>query len=147
MDLSVVQKCFYFERPHPLLVEILWGWALQGHAGAGHSGDTLGLVQLQGDSGAGHSGDNLGVGHRRDTLTPGTLWGWALQGTGRGEELSLTSNNPIPRVGNNDFLHRRPEPQAPKFTDPCMQLVVENEVSGFLWILQSERAEGFRRSG
>ena len=28
-------ELFYLEHPHPLLVEILWGWALQGDSGAG----------------------------------------------------------------------------------------------------------------
>ena len=50
-------KLFYLERPHPLLVEILWRWALQVHSGAGHGG-----WALQGNSGPGHSGDTLGLG-------------------------------------------------------------------------------------
>ena len=54
----------YFEHPHPLLVEILWGWALWGHSGVGHETLRLGT----------DSGDTLGLG------TPGRLWGWALQG-------------------------------------------------------------------
>ena len=77
-------------RTCPVLVEILWGWALQGHSGAGHSRTTLGL---QGDSGAGHcrglgapghsdlghSTETLGLGNFSETST-GTLSGWALQG-------------------------------------------------------------------
>ena len=52
----------------------LWGWALRGHSGVGHSKENLGL---------GIGGDSFGVGHSRETLgvgTPGT-WTlvWALQ--------------------------------------------------------------------
>ena len=67
----------YFEHPNPLLVEICWGWALQGHSGAGHSEDTtLWGWALQGDCGVGHLGGRwLG--------TPGRLWGEALQGHSR----------------------------------------------------------------
>ena len=63
----------------------LWGWALQGDSGAGHSRETWGWA-LQGDSKVGHSrergtpwvghsgqGDSA-LGHSRKT------WGWALQG-------------------------------------------------------------------
>ena len=74
-------KLFYFEHPHPLLVEILWGWALRGHSGVGHS---------RKNSGAGHSGNTLKLGtperlwvwvlRAKDTATPRRLWGWALQG-------------------------------------------------------------------
>ena len=49
---------------------ILWGWALQGDSGAGHSGGWA----LQEKSEVGHSRETLGLG------TPGRLWGWALQG-------------------------------------------------------------------
>ena len=63
------KQLFYFEHPHPLLVEILWGWALQGHSGRA----------LWGHSGVGHSREKIGVGHSRETLGLG-LWGWALQG-------------------------------------------------------------------
>ena len=71
-------KVFYFEHPHPLLVEILWCWALQGHSGAGHSGDTLGLG-TPGDSGQFRA--TLGT---RETLglgTPGTIWVGQLRAT------------------------------------------------------------------
>ena len=67
---SKTEQLFYFEYPHPLLVEILWGWALQGDSGAGHSG-------------VGHPRETLGLEHSMETLglgTPETLWGWALQG-------------------------------------------------------------------
>ena len=86
----------------------LWGWALQGDSGGGHSRETLGLgtpgrfwgCALQESLGW----ELQGVG------APGIFWGWTLQGvsksrpgeeksSGRGEELSLTSNNPIPKVG------------------------------------------------
>ena len=91
-----------------------WAWALK------HSRETgVGLhvgwagVALQENSGAGHSRE--WGGHCNKTLalrvghlwlgTPGSFWGWALQGasgsrpgeemsSGRGEELSLKSNNP-----------------------------------------------------
>ena len=59
----------------------LWGWALQGDSGAGHSGDTLGLGTIA-----------LVLGTPRETLRLGTpglgtpakfwggrIWGWALQ--------------------------------------------------------------------
>ena len=72
----------------------LWGWALQGDSGVGHS-------------------RSFWVGPFRECLglcTPGIFWGWALQGvsrsrpgekksSGRGEELSLKSNNPHRRWG------------------------------------------------
>ena len=91
------KKIFYFEHPHPLLVDTL-GWALQGHTGAGHSSDTLGLgTRLWGGE-----TDTLGLGsretlaHRRETLglgTPGTFWGWALQegdsGAGHSRETGV----------------------------------------------------------
>ena len=77
-------KLFYFEHPHPLLAEILWGWALQGHSGAGHSGGRLWGWALQGDSGAGHSRTLWGLGTpctlqgHSGLSTPGRLWGWAI---------------------------------------------------------------------
>ena len=87
----------------------LCGWALWRHSGVGHSRETLGLGIR--DSGVGHSKNTLELG------TPGTLWvghsrdergvDWARRRvpgeekcSGRGEELSLKSNNPTPRVGN-----------------------------------------------
>ena len=85
--LRAPQKLFDFEHPHPLLVERLWAWALQGH-GAGHPGETLGLWcwalqerwgwALQANSGGwALQGDSVGLG------TPERLWGWALQGHSR----------------------------------------------------------------
>ena len=67
------RKLFYFEveHPHPLLVEILWGWALQGHSGAGHWGQSgVGEFRetLQGDSGWAPQGDSWA----QDTLGLGT---------------------------------------------------------------------------
>ena len=59
------KKYFTSNIPHPLLVEILWGWAGLG------TPRRLGDWALQEDSGAGHS-DTL-VGHSRESL------GWALQ--------------------------------------------------------------------
>ena len=64
----------------------LWGWALQGVSGVGHSRQFVGLGTagslrslwggaLQGVSGVGHFSQSLGLG------TPGSLWGWALQGS------------------------------------------------------------------
>ena len=89
-DLPILNKLFYFEPPHPLLVEILWGWALQQRLG------TLGRLwgwALQGDSGWARwetlgSGDSLGL------RTLGRLWGWAsgvvlgwaLQGVGHSRD-------------------------------------------------------------
>ena len=82
MNPNQENKLFYFEHPHPLLVEILWGWALQGDSGAGHSGvghsrETLGLetlgLALRRHSKVGHSRETLGLG------ISGRLWGWALQ--------------------------------------------------------------------
>ena len=80
-------------------------WALQEDSGAGHSGDTLGL----GTPGTGHSRETLGlgghsrVGHCRDTLGLGNPGMSCRPGeetsSGRGEELSLQSNNPTQRVG------------------------------------------------
>ena len=97
----------------------LWGWAPR--LGLGTPGSLLGWPGL------GNSGrlwdwalqHSLGwalqvIGHSRESLksgTPGSLWGWAVQGgsrsrpgeeksSGRGEELSLKSNNPTPKVGN-----------------------------------------------
>ena len=48
MGVRMIFKLVYFEHPHPLLVEILygwapgtlWGWALWGHSGVGQ--ETLG---------------------------------------------------------------------------------------------------------
>ena len=91
----------------------LWAWALREHSALRTPAKAVGLGKpgrlwrllgtlwgwaLQGDSGSG----------------AGTLWGWALQGrarsrpgeeksSGRGEELSLKSNNPTPRVGKKGF--------------------------------------------
>ena len=80
-------KLFCFEHPDRDLdlgaPGSLWGWALQGISG---------------------------VWHFRESLVE-SLWGWALQGvsrgrpgeeksSGRGEELSLKSNNPTPKVWN-----------------------------------------------
>ena len=60
---------------------------------------SLGRLGAQGDSGVGHSSETVWLG----TSGVGRFWGWALQGeeksSGRGEELSLSSNNPTPRVG------------------------------------------------
>ena len=110
-----------------------WGWALQADCGVRHSRETLGLGTLWGWAGhsrVGHSRETLaGLG------TPGSLWGWAFQGvywgwalqgvsgvghsreslgvdrarrsSGRGEELSLKSNNPTPKVGKIDLLKRK----------------------------------------
>ena len=94
----VCKKIFGFEHPHPLLVEILWGWALQQHSGAGLSRETLGLgfrrlwvwalgLDLWGwasrNSGVGDSGlgtpGNGGVGRPRETL--GLGWGCLGLGT------------------------------------------------------------------
>ena len=97
----VCKKIFGFEHPHPLLVEILWGWALQQHSGAGRSRGTLRLGFRE----------TLGLGTGPLGLGPGTLgletlgwalletvglgplgrlwgwagvvWGWALQGHSR----------------------------------------------------------------
>ena len=73
------------EHPHLLLVEMLWGWALQGvGTGDRHSGGAPGLGtagklwawalrrRSEGDFGVGHSRETLGLG-------PAKLWGWALQ--------------------------------------------------------------------
>ena len=57
----------------------LWGWALQSECGVGHFRETLGF-------GVGHSRDERGVDRARRRVP--------------GEELSLKSNNPTPRVGN-----------------------------------------------
>ena len=86
----LAQKLFYFEHPHPLLVEILWGWApgtLWGWALRGH---WLGTSErlwaghwvwaLQKDSEVrdslalwvGHSNKTLGLGTPRETLGLGT---------------------------------------------------------------------------
>ena len=68
-DRCCSRKLFYFEHPHPLWVEILWGWALQRPSGVGPSRATLALG-IQGQ---------FGVGHSRDTLARverGTHWGW-----------------------------------------------------------------------
>ena len=82
---------FYFDYPHPLLVEIPWGWALQEHSGR----ETLGRLwswALQGHFGVGHSRDERGVDRARRRV-PGEE-----NSSGRGAELSLKSNNPTPRV-------------------------------------------------
>ena len=86
----------------------LWGWALQEASGVGHFRVSLRLGtpgRLCGPVSGGRFSQSLGLG------TPGSLWGtpgsfrgWALQGVsrsrpgeekrlGRGEELSLKSNN------------------------------------------------------
>ena len=69
-------------------------WALQGDSGVGHSKNTLSWA-LQGHFGVGHSRDERGVDWARRRV-PGEE-----KCSGRGEELSLKSNNPTPRVGNN----------------------------------------------
>ena len=66
----VCKKIFGFEHPHPLLVEILWGWALQQHSGAGLSRETLGLG-LRETLGLGTGVGPLGLGLQK-------LWGWRL---------------------------------------------------------------------
>ena len=84
------------------------GWALQGEWALQSSGDRgrlWGCTALrklgQGDSGVGHSRNTLELG------TQGTLRGWHSRdereekSSGRGEKLSLKSNNPTPRVGKN----------------------------------------------
>ena len=70
---SRVSKNYFTSKiPHPLLVEILWRWALQVHfRGVGHSRETLGLG------------------------TSGRLWAWALRrivGTGVGHSRKLGSS-------------------------------------------------------
>ena len=80
----------------------LWGWALQGVSGVGHSREVSGVGHfrslwgwaLQGVSGLGISGSlgNPGVSgfaHSRRLGTPGSLWGWgwALQLESLGEEF------------------------------------------------------------
>ena len=79
--------------------------ALQGDSGVGHSRETLDRSlwvghsmeslgwALQGDSGVGHSRESLGVDRARRRV-PGEE-----KSSGRGEELSLKSNNPTPKVG------------------------------------------------
>ena len=80
------------------------------HCGVGHSRETLGLNlwgwALQGDSGLGR-GKRLWGWSFPGSGTPGTLWDsrdergvGEEKSSGRGEELSLRSNNPTPRVGN-----------------------------------------------
>ena len=86
--MELLQKTIcYFEQPHLLLVEIVWGWALQGDSGARHSG-------------AGTSE----IGHSRETLGLGTS-GLREECTGRGEEFRarrrVEFNNLTPRVGKN----------------------------------------------
>ena len=108
-------KVFYFEHPHPVLIEILWGWALNTILGLGTRGRFWGF----GAGNTGHWGWASGVGHWRlwvgHTLGLGRLWGWASgvlwgadlarrrvpgkeKSLGGGEELRLKSNNPTPRV-------------------------------------------------
>ena len=74
-DTKTFHKLFYFEHPHPLLVEILWGWALQGDSGLHSGGWALRGLGTPGrlgvESGACTLG-NLGLGYS------GRLWGWAL---------------------------------------------------------------------
>ena len=104
----------------------LCGWQLQGHSAVGHCSDTWWLA-LQGHLVVGHCRDTLQMGtagrlcgwalrghlvaeHCRDTWwlgTAGTLCGWALQpGSGRRARTTLTlkSNNPTARVGNNSCI-------------------------------------------
>ena len=73
-------KFFYCERPHPLLVEILW---------VGHSRDTLGLgtPATQGHSGVGHSMETLGLGTSGTVWCWALQWGWALRGLGHSRAI------------------------------------------------------------
>ena len=78
--------------------EKLWGWALQGDPGVGTPG-----VSGLGNSGSlesaiGQSRESLGV-DRATRRVPGEE-----RSSGRGEELSLKSNNPTPKVGKTKHL-------------------------------------------
>ena len=94
-------KLFYFEHPHPLLVEILWGWALQGHSGVRHSRETLG----------GHSKET-GVGHPRDTLELGTptprVWNNNNNNDNKNNNnTNHNNNNTNHNNNNNGFRHEQ----------------------------------------
>ena len=131
---DLILKSFYFEHPHPLLVEILWGWALQdtlgfgppGDFAAGHSRETLGFGSSR-DSGVGHARDTLELG------TPGVDRARRRvpdeeKSSGRGEELSLKCNNPTPRVGEKKTScrpgpHLRAEPSQVELEDAVMSKI------------------------
>ena len=65
----------------------LWGWALQGVSEVGHSRQSLGVDRAR----------------RR---VPGKE-----KSSGRGEELSVQSNNPTPKVGNKSKTQAHPSVQ------------------------------------